>query len=75
MHGIYFISILYAIFSLSLTFLQPIFWSSKKLFLCYHKAIVLERKQQKNSQENSLGDNQNFSKNSFKYSQLSISFK
>ena len=48
MHGIYFISSLYAIFSLSLTCLQPIFWSSKNLFLCYHKAIVLERKTAKN---------------------------
>ena len=67
MHGIYFISILYAIFSLSLTCLQPIFWFSKETyFYAIENLSFWNKKQQKNSRENSLGNDQHFGKNSFK---------
>ena len=47
----------------------------KNYFYAIIKLSFWSEKQQQNSQENSLGDSQNFSKNSFKYSQLSIRFK
>ena len=62
-----FISILFAIFSLSLTCLQPIFLSSKETIFMLSKTYRFETKNsKKNSQENSLGKDQNFGKNSFK---------
>ena len=47
MHGIYFISILYAIFSLSLTCLQPIFLSSKETIFMLSKTYRFETKNSK----------------------------
>ena len=49
--------------------------SVKKYFMLSYSYRFGAKNSKKNSQENSLGDNPNFSKNSFKYSQLSISFK
>ena len=46
----------------------------KNYFYAFIKLSFWSEKQQKNSQENSLGDSQNFSKNSYIYSQLSNSF-
>ena len=47
MHGIYFISILFAIFSLSLTCLQPIFWCSKETIFMLSKTYRFETKNSK----------------------------
>ena len=47
MHGIYFISILYAIFSLSLTCFQPIFWFSKETIFMLSKTYRFETKNSK----------------------------
>ena len=63
-------SILFLFYMLFFPYHSPVYNlfsdSAKKLFLCYRKPIVLKQKTAKNSQENSLGNDQNFGKNSFK---------
>ena len=64
MHGIYFISILYAVFSYHLPVYNLFSDPVKTYFYAIIKLSFWSEKQQKNSQENSLGDDQNFNKNS-----------